>query len=178
MSTASSASGSSGNVAGVDGERKPSDARTQGAPILEKYWCDRGQRSSRKALPCDVRERSATQQIADAVCSRQNPANVAGHITRSEERSMTEPREIADHADQVTEGVWTWAIANSRIGGSTSSSHLVDTDDGAVMIDPVRLAPEALAELPAPRRVYPAPQDHPRAAGPHPGDLRARGRGP
>src|ERR671931_266764 len=101
MSTASSASGSSGNVAGVDGERKPSDARTQGAPIREKYWCDRGQRSSRKALPCDVRERSATQRIADAVCSRQpveapaltglassllrkqaaRAANVAGHIT-------------------------------------------------------------------------------------------------
>src|SRR5919197_2267508 len=101
MSTASSASGSSGNVSGVDGERKPSDARTQGAPILEKYWCDRGHRSSRKALPCDVRERSATQQIADAVCRRQpvkspalsgpasslllkqaaRAANVAGHIT-------------------------------------------------------------------------------------------------
>jgi hypothetical protein len=77
---------------------------------------------------------------------------------------MTEPREIADHADQVTEGVWTWAIANSRIGGSTSSSHLVDTDDGAVMIDPVRLAPEALAELPAPRRVYLTAKCHQRAA--------------
>src|SRR5919204_2611706 len=80
-----------------------------------QYWRsigrDRGQRSSRKALPCDVRERSATQQIADAVCRRQpvkapaltglassllpkqaargllpkqaaRAANVAGHITR------------------------------------------------------------------------------------------------
>ena len=95
------ASGVAGNVGGVDGERNPSDARTQGAPMLEKYWCDREQRSSRKALPCDVRERSATQQIADAVCSRQpvkapaltgpasslllkqaaRAANVAGHIT-------------------------------------------------------------------------------------------------
>src|ERR687887_2050105 len=117
------ASGVAGNVGGVDGERKPSDARTQalssrrldrvrdapaihaGAhrPILEKYWCDREHRSSRKALPCDVRERSATQQIADAPCSRQpvkapaltgvassllrkqaaRAANVAGRSTRT-----------------------------------------------------------------------------------------------
>src|ERR687887_2406975 len=131
------ASGVAGNVGGVDGERKPSDARTQalssrrldrvrdapalqaGAhrPILEKYWCDREHRSSRKALPCDVRERSATQQIADAVCSRQpvkapaltglasslllkqaaRAANVAGHITRCAPSTPPGRRPRTDH---------------------------------------------------------------------------------
>src|SRR5436309_14599138 len=58
--TAVETSGSSGNVAGVDGERKASDARTQGAPILERIGAteDTAARSfaaarTRRTLPGD-----------------------------------------------------------------------------------------------------------------------------
>lgn len=63
---------------------------------------------------------------------------------------MSEPPEIAGDASRVVPGVWHWRIANSAIGGSTSSSQAVAGEDGSVLIDPVRLAPEALAELPPP----------------------------
>jgi hypothetical protein len=63
---------------------------------------------------------------------------------------MSEAPEIAADASSVVPGVWHWRISNSIIGGSTSSSQAVADEDGSVLIDPVRLAPEALAELPRP----------------------------
>ena len=62
---------------------------------------------------------------------------------------MSEPREIADHAEQVADGLWHWRIDNSAIGGAISSSHAVATGDGCVLIDPVRLEP---LTLPPPSR--------------------------
>jgi len=61
---------------------------------------------------------------------------------------VSEPREIADHVEHVVEGVWHWRIRNASIGGAISSSHAIDAGDGCVLIDPVRLADEALATLP------------------------------
>ena len=77
---------------------------------------------------------------------------------------MTEPVEVADAAEQVAPGVWHWRIANSGIGGPTSSSHLFDSQDGAVMVDPVRLDDDALASLPPPTAILLTSKGHQRAA--------------
>jgi glyoxylase-like metal-dependent hydrolase (beta-lactamase superfamily II) len=78
--------------------------------------------------------------------------------------AVTEPREVADRIEQVADGVWHWRIRNANIGGGISSSHAVATDGGCVLIDPVRLAPEALASLPPPEAVLLDARTHQRAA--------------
>ena len=60
---------------------------------------------------------------------------------------MAEPNAIADAAMEVVPGVWDWGVANQRIGGAESTGHAVVGAEGAVLVDPVRLAPEALAAL-------------------------------
>jgi hypothetical protein len=60
---------------------------------------------------------------------------------------MAEPNASADAAEEVVPGVWRWGIANERIGGAESTGHAVAGPDGVVFVDPVRLAPEALAAL-------------------------------
>jgi Metallo-beta-lactamase superfamily len=66
---------------------------------------------------------------------------------------MSEPREIATRADQVVEGLWHWSIANSAIGGATSSCQALAVDGGCVMIDPLPLEPDELAALPRPAAI-------------------------
>jgi len=77
---------------------------------------------------------------------------------------MTEPREVASACERVTDGVWHWRIANASIGGAISSSQAVADGDGVVLLDPVRLAPEALAELPRPTAICLTAKCHQRAA--------------
>jgi glyoxylase-like metal-dependent hydrolase (beta-lactamase superfamily II) len=77
---------------------------------------------------------------------------------------MTEPREIASQVEEVVPGVCHWRIHNSNIGGAVSSSHAIVTGDGCVLIDPVRLADAALAELPRPRAIVLTARCHQRAA--------------
>jgi glyoxylase-like metal-dependent hydrolase (beta-lactamase superfamily II) len=77
---------------------------------------------------------------------------------------MSEPAEIAPGCEQVVAGVWHWRISNRAIGGATSSSQAVADGDGAVLVDPVRLAPEALAELPQPTAICLTAKCHQRAA--------------
>ena len=77
---------------------------------------------------------------------------------------MTEPREVADAVEEVTDGVWHWHIRNSNIGGAISSSHAVRDGDGCVLIDPVRLGEEALATLPPPTAVLLNATCHQRSA--------------
>ena len=77
---------------------------------------------------------------------------------------MTEPREIADQAEEVVDGLYHWHIHNSNIGGAISSSHALVYDDACVLIDPVRLAAEALAALPRPDAVVLTARCHQRAA--------------
>lgn len=61
---------------------------------------------------------------------------------------MSEPPEIAEEIEEVCPGVWHWRVHNSNIGGGISSSHAVtDPTGGAVLVDPVGLAPEAMVEL-------------------------------
>jgi glyoxylase-like metal-dependent hydrolase (beta-lactamase superfamily II) len=77
---------------------------------------------------------------------------------------MSEPREIAGGVEEVVEGVWHWRISNSSIGGAISSSHAVAADDGSVLVDPVRLADDALARLPRPQAILLTARCHQRSA--------------
>jgi glyoxylase-like metal-dependent hydrolase (beta-lactamase superfamily II) len=60
---------------------------------------------------------------------------------------MTEPRSAAPDAKEVVPGVWHWAIADERIGGYYSAGHALAGTDGAVLIDPVPLAPAGLERI-------------------------------
>ena len=77
---------------------------------------------------------------------------------------MTEPKEIADHLDQVEDGLFHWRIHNSGIGGNVSSSLALVTHDACVLIDPVRLQDDLLATLPAPTAIALTARCHQRAA--------------
>ena len=77
---------------------------------------------------------------------------------------MTEPREIAEGHEEVVQGLYHWRIHNSNIGGAVSSSQAVKVGDGSVLIDPVRLADDALAALPRPTAILLTARCHQRAA--------------
>ena len=79
-------------------------------------------------------------------------------------RRVSEPREIAERAEPVADGVWHWRIHNANIGGATSSSHAVATAGGCVLVDPVRLAGDALAALPPVEAIVLTATCHQRAA--------------
>jgi hypothetical protein len=77
---------------------------------------------------------------------------------------MSEPKEIAVQVEEVAEGICHWRIHNSAIGGAISSSHAVSADGGSVLIDPVRLADDALTALPRPSAIVLTARCHQRAA--------------
>jgi glyoxylase-like metal-dependent hydrolase (beta-lactamase superfamily II) len=61
---------------------------------------------------------------------------------------VAEPPAVADQLREVVPGVFHWSVENVRIGGATSASHAVRSSRGdTVLIDPVRLADDALAAL-------------------------------
>ncbi len=59
---------------------------------------------------------------------------------------MSEPQEVAAAVEEVVPGVWHWSVHDDRID-FISSAHAVVADEGAVLVDPLPLAPEALARL-------------------------------
>ena len=77
---------------------------------------------------------------------------------------MTEPREIAQAAEEVVPGLWHWRISNSNIGGHVSSSQALLTREGCVLVDPVRLDDAALGALPRPTATLLTARCHQRAA--------------
>jgi hypothetical protein len=77
---------------------------------------------------------------------------------------MSEPREIAVRAEPVVEGVWHWSIANSAIGGATSSSQAIVGDGQSVFVDPIQLAPDELGSLPRPTAIVLTAKCHQRSA--------------
>jgi hypothetical protein len=77
---------------------------------------------------------------------------------------MSEPREVASAAEEVAGGIYHWRIYNSAIGGAVSSSHALTGPQGSVLIDPVRLADDALAALPRPSAIVLTAKCHQRAA--------------
>jgi glyoxylase-like metal-dependent hydrolase (beta-lactamase superfamily II) len=60
---------------------------------------------------------------------------------------VTEPKAVAQRIDEVVAGVWTWSIEDDRIGGFTSTSYAIASDEGTVLIDPLPLAEYAFADL-------------------------------
>src|SRR5674536_312798 len=78
--------------------------------------------------------------------------------------AMTEPREIADHLEQVEDGLFHWRIQNSGIGGNVSSSQALVRHADCVFVDPVRLEDDLLATLPAPTAVALTARCHQHAA--------------
>jgi hypothetical protein len=77
---------------------------------------------------------------------------------------MSEPPEVATTVELVAPGIWHWLVHNSAIGGSPSSSHLIEFRGDCVLVDPIRLAGERLAELPAPTAIVLTAKCHQRAA--------------
>lgn len=77
---------------------------------------------------------------------------------------MSEPPETAAHAEPIVEGVWHWSVANSAIGGATSSSQALALDDGCVLIDPIRLDVDELGSLPRPNAIVLTAKCHQRSA--------------
>ena len=77
---------------------------------------------------------------------------------------MAEPNAVADAAREVVPGVWDWGVANERIGGAESTGHAVADGDGVVLVDPVRLAPEALTALGPVSAILLTAQCHQRSA--------------
>jgi glyoxylase-like metal-dependent hydrolase (beta-lactamase superfamily II) len=59
---------------------------------------------------------------------------------------VTEPRASASSTEEVAPGVWHWLVRDDRIG-AWSSAHAVASGEGTVLIDPLPLAPPALARL-------------------------------
>lgn len=62
--------------------------------------------------------------------------------------AMSEPKTVAQELHEVVPGVFHWHLEDDRIGGHTSAAHAVATGDGAVLIDPLPLAPDAMQRLP------------------------------
>jgi hypothetical protein len=61
---------------------------------------------------------------------------------------VSEPKAVAADVLDVVSGVRMWRIADERIDGFTSAAYAVAGDGcGTVLIDPLPLAPEALARL-------------------------------
>jgi hypothetical protein len=77
---------------------------------------------------------------------------------------VSEPSEIADHADRVTPDIWHWRVRNAAIGGAISSCSALVANGHSVLIDPVRLAQEPLAELPPPEAILLTAKCHQRSA--------------
>jgi hypothetical protein len=59
---------------------------------------------------------------------------------------VTEPRAVASDLEEVAPGVWHWLVRDERIS-AWSAGHAVSSEEGAVLVDPVPLAPDALAQV-------------------------------
>ena len=88
---------------------------------------------------------------------------------------MTEPREIAQAAEEVAPGLWHWRISNRNIGGHVSSSQALLTREGCLLVDPVRLDDAALGALPRPTATLLTARCHQRAAWRYRDELGAAG---
>lgn len=73
---------------------------------------------------------------------------------------MTEPKAVAERVEQVVPGVWHWRVRDERIGGEWGCSHAAD----GVLIDPHRLAEDALARLGEISAIVLTTSSHQRAA--------------
>ena len=73
---------------------------------------------------------------------------------------MSEPSAVAERVEEVVPGVWHWRVRDERIGGDWGCSHAAD----GVLIDPHRLAEDALERLCEIRAIVLTTSSHQRAA--------------
>ncbi len=60
---------------------------------------------------------------------------------------MAEPKTKATRIERPFPWLLYWTISDERIGNSSSNAYAIETGDGLVVIDPVPLTAEAMAEL-------------------------------
>ncbi len=60
---------------------------------------------------------------------------------------MSEPQAEAQALEEVVAGVFSWHVADDRIGGFMSAAHAVQGDNGYVLIDPLPLVDAELVRL-------------------------------
>lgn len=77
---------------------------------------------------------------------------------------MSEPQAVAESVERLVSGVWTWRVADDRIGGYVSAAHAVRADDGVVLVDPLPLAEGALSGLGAVSAICLTTSSHQRSA--------------
>jgi hypothetical protein len=59
---------------------------------------------------------------------------------------MSEPQAVAERVAEIVSGVWWWGLHDDRID-FLSTAHAIVGPEGVVLIDPLPLAPSALARL-------------------------------
>jgi glyoxylase-like metal-dependent hydrolase (beta-lactamase superfamily II) len=59
---------------------------------------------------------------------------------------VSEPKAVSERVHEVVPGVWWWSIHDERID-FVSTAHAISGDDGIVLIDPLPVVDDALAEL-------------------------------
>jgi glyoxylase-like metal-dependent hydrolase (beta-lactamase superfamily II) len=77
---------------------------------------------------------------------------------------MSEPRDVATAVEEVVPGVSHWHVSDDRIGGFISAAHALCRDEETVLIDPLPLTPDALAELGAVAAIALTSGSHQRSA--------------
>jgi glyoxylase-like metal-dependent hydrolase (beta-lactamase superfamily II) len=78
---------------------------------------------------------------------------------------MSEPKAVAQELEEVVPGVFSWRVADDRIGGYTSAAYAVRGDGGAcVLIDPLPLVDPELARLEPVEAIVLTAATHQRAA--------------
>jgi hypothetical protein len=73
---------------------------------------------------------------------------------------MSEPRAVAQAAEEVVPGLLHWGVSDERIGGSPSDAYAVD----GVLVDPLPLAAKAFAALGPVRAIVLTAATHQRSA--------------
>jgi glyoxylase-like metal-dependent hydrolase (beta-lactamase superfamily II) len=76
---------------------------------------------------------------------------------------VSEPRTVAETVDEVVPGVWSWSIHDERID-FVSTAHAVSGADGTILIDPLPLDDDVLAELGAVQAICLTAGTHQRSA--------------
>jgi hypothetical protein len=77
--------------------------------------------------------------------------------------AVSEPRTVAETVHEVVRGVWSWSIHDERIE-FVSTAHAVSSADGTVLIDPLPLEEDALADLGEVRAICLTAGTHQRSA--------------
>ena len=77
---------------------------------------------------------------------------------------MSEPHAVAASAEEFLPGLWTWSVADERIGGFTAAAHAFRVDGGVVLIDPLPVAQSVLEGLDTVRAICLTTSGHQRSS--------------